>query len=168
MPVSVLTIFLSLLAGCAGSPVRIGMMDAEKLVQVETMDLCWAYSTHQYMGKIRPELMRRGVFTEREWSAIGRKRIFIGMSELAFNCSWPTTNNWEFRNYYRSKKGPWGVRVVYEYQDYVVGVPLSGELPKRVYVENGSIVAYQEGSDVSKAVCFFYWSRRCSDQFERN
>ena len=110
------TIVVGLLVGCAESPIRIGMMDAEDLVQVATASLCFDYSTfHRHDAKIRPELERRIIFTSREWKAIEQHRIFIGMSESAFGCSWPPPDVFDLDSAFVSKEGPWGVRVVYEY-----------------------------------------------------
>jgi hypothetical protein len=78
-------IIFGFLAGCAGSPARIAMMDDEDLSRVETINLCGAYvKFDNWDSKFKAELLRRDVFSENEWRAIDAHKIFIGMSELAF------------------------------------------------------------------------------------
>ncbi len=158
------------LAACAGSPVRIGMMDPEDLIEVPTSSLCYDYVTfNNHDAKIRPELERRNIFTPREWEAIDQRRIFIGMSELAFQCSWPAPFIFDTDSVYVSKEGPWGERAVSEYGLGVQGgLPegadvIPGEWPKRVYIENGVIVAFQEASAVRESDCVAFRKRKCFD-----
>ena len=161
-------IFLGLLAGCAGSPLHIGMMDDEDLMRVEVEDLCLAYASfNKWDSKIKVELKRRNVFTAKEWQAIEDRKIFIGMSESAFRCSWPGPGVLDLDSARVAKGGPWGVRVVYEYGlGLEGGLPvgadvISGEWPKKVFIENGVIVAYQEASAVDDSDCLTFRQRKC-------
>ena len=99
----------SLLVGCEGTPARIGMMDADELTDVATVHLCDIYSfLHRHDAKIWLELERRNIFTAREWEAVEQYRIFIGMSEAAFRCSWPKPEFGDIDSAFVSKDGPWG------------------------------------------------------------
>ena len=147
---------------------RIGMMDPADLARVETLLLCNAYSRFDdHDAKIKPELQRREVFTPDEWEAIEQHRIFIGMSEMAFRCSWATPELLDIDSIYVSKEGPWGQRGVYEYGlGLPGGLPIGAEAipgtwPKRVYFENGVIVAFQEGSDARDSDCATFRQRTC-------
>ena len=149
------------------------MMDPDDLIDVPTSSLCFAYTWDDFNDeKIRPELERRNVFTPRELEAIDQRRIFIGMSELAFQCNWPGPHPIDpFDNRVRhfSKEGPWGERQIYDYglgpgrklPDGAHLIP--GEWPKRVYIENGVIVAFQEASAVRESDCVAFRKRKCFD-----
>ncbi len=143
------TVILVLLTSCAGSPGPISKMDAEELAQVAIVYLCYSYSSSEkHDVKIRPELERRNIFTEREWAAIDQHKIFIGMSALAFQCSWGEPDIFEsLLNLRRTKEGPWGLRVMHHYSDvgdpYAIRFP-SCTTPYAVYIENDTVVAFQE------------------------
>ncbi len=136
------------LAACAGSPARIRSdirkMDPEDLIEIPTSSLCYDYTWGDFNDeKIRPELERRDLFGPREWEAIDQHKIFIGMSSLAFHCSWPPPEPIvELLDSIRTKEGPWGIRVMYEYSND--GPLPSCPHPSAVYIENDTVVAYQE------------------------
>ena len=163
-------IILGLLAGCAESPVRIGMMNDEDLASVEIGNLCFAFAGYsKWDPKIKVELQRRNVFNKKEWQAIDDHKIFIGMSEQALQCSWPVPDSLDLDSARLVKEGPWGVRVVYQYGDNhgVIQYDLPGEWPKKVYVENGVVVAYQEAYAARENNCLsFFEKRKCFD-FDR-
>jgi len=73
---------------------RISMMDEEKLKTVDILQLCAAYGDN-HSDKIKTELKRRDIFTEREWNLINSKKISIGISRYALYASWgpPTKIN---------------------------------------------------------------------------
>lgn len=99
--------------------------------------------------------------------------LFVGMSDLAFRCSWPTpVAPFDGRSTYRVKEGPWGIRKVYEYErGGLFGEPpdfadtIQDPRPMTVYVEYGVVVAFQEGAQVQKSDCDAIFSRnnRCFD-----
>lgn len=147
---------------------RIGMMDDEDLMRVEIEKLCIAYAGFdKWDAKIRVELERRYVFSKREWQAIDDRKIFIGMSEQAFQCSWPGPDLLDLDSAYVEKEGPWGIRGIYEYGlGLEGGLPIGatiipGAWPKKVYVENGIIVAFQEASAVGDSDCLTFRQRKC-------
>jgi len=62
----------------------------EERADLPTGVLCFHYASGDALDdKIRRELKRRNVFTAKEWNAVERHKIFIGMSKEAFHCSWP-------------------------------------------------------------------------------
>ena len=162
-------VVLGILAGCAGSPLRIGMMDDEDLMRTDIEDLCFAYAEfNKWDSKIKVELLRRGIFNAKEWQAIDHHKIFIGMSEQAFQCSWPDPDSYGFDSGSVTKEGPWGVRTVYEYGNDPGGLKrgsgvIPGKLPKKVYVENGVIVAFHDATAAGQSDCLSFQPRKCFD-----
>ena len=162
-------IILGVLAGCAGSPVRIAMMDDEDLSRVEAIDLCFAYARFDDSdSKIKAELLRRDVFSEQEWRAVDTHKIFIGMSELAFRCSWPFSPAMDLDSLRLEQKGTWGVRTLYKYNRNTGAYKydedlLPGPWPKKVYFENGVLIAYQESSAAHDPGCFAFKEETCFD-----
>lgn len=147
---------------------HIGMMDDEDLVRVEVEDLCLAYASfNKWDPKVKAELERRNIFSAKEWQAIDDRKIFIGMSERAFQCSWPGPSPMDLDSARVAKKGSWGLRAVYEYGlGLKGGLPIGadvipGEWPKKVYIENGVIVAYQESYAVRDSDCLTFRQRKC-------
>lgn len=112
---------------------------------------------------------RRNVFSAKEWQAIDDRKIFIGMSERAWRCSWPGPGALDIDSARVAKEGPWGVRVVYEYGlGLEGGLPVGADVipggwPKKVHIENGVIVAYQEASAVGDSDCLTFRQRKCFD-----
>ena len=146
------------------------MMDDEDLMRVEVEDLCLAYASFdKWDSKVKAELERRNVFSTKEWQAIDDRKIFIGMSETAFWCSWPGPSPMDLDSARVAKEGSWGARVVYEYGlGLKGGLPLGAEVipgawPKKVYVENGVIVAYQEAFAVGDSDCLTFGQQECFD-----
>lgn len=147
-----------LLVGCAGSPVRIGMMSDEDLDRTSGAELCNAYAVNGHSSeKLKNALLRRDQelarmkannepdpatgqiprppFTDREWEAIDRGNIFVGMSEMGLICAWGWpglygTINTTTTQYASSKQ------YVYRAYDFSKG--------NYVYVENGRITAIQQ------------------------
>ena len=171
-------IMVGLLSGCVGiiaepgSPYHISIMSDEELQQAKAINLCFAYATQDHSdSKIEAELLRRGVFSEKEWRAIRAHKIFIGMSESAFRCSW-YFNPIFLTNVRSVREGSWGVRKVFLYigpdRNAVAAGRrrfnddrdlIPGRWPKTVYVENGVIVAYQESRTTNYRDCVS-WSRK--------
>ena len=83
----VITLYFVILAGCAGSPARIGMMSPEELRAENSYNLCNAYAFDK-SEKSKNELIRREAIPKEEWPIIEQKKIIIGMSELGLICSW--------------------------------------------------------------------------------
>ena len=156
-------IMVGLLSGCVGiiaareSPYHISIMSDEELQQAKAGNLCFAYALQNHSdSKIEAELLRRDVLSEKEWQAIGAHKIFIGMSELAFRCSWYFDKTFALSNNLYEREGPWGVRKAFLYtgrpqSDHADPIP--GRWPKMVYVENGVIVAYQESRTTKYRDC---------------
>ena len=120
------------LISCAGSPTRISMMDQETLKTVDTLQLCAAYGCN-HSEKIKAELERRNIFTEREWSLINSKKISIGISISALYASWgpPTSKN--------ESVGKWGVHI-----QHVYGLYSRYSKPTYVYTDNGKVSSWQK------------------------
>lgn len=140
----------ALLTGCAGSPARISMMDAESLQDVGIGELCNAYAhSKQQNEKLEAEIKRRDTvlaaepsynpdrrpFTEREWRAIKDRKVFIGMSEAALMCSWGAPNHCGDIN---TSTGSWGVHRQFVYRD------CSYYSSNYVYTENGFVTSWQQ------------------------
>ena len=66
------------------------------------------------------------------------------------------------------KEGPWGVRILYRYHrnDGILEYDrdlLPDPWPKKVYIENGVIIAYQEFSAAHDPGCFAFRTETCFD-----
>lgn len=118
------------LGGCAGSPIRIGMMSPEALRAESSYNLCIAYYSSK-LGNAKAELIRRNAIPDDEWPVIEQSKIRIGMSELGLVCSWgyPRTSNKTVTRYGESKQ--WV---------YSLGAGYSGQY---VYIENGKVTSWQ-------------------------
>ena len=83
-------VFISaLMAAC--SPMAV--MSPEKLSTIDSNGLCKAYYDSPTQN-IKAELVKRNALTEKEWSAVAKKNISIGMSETAMLCSWGSPGGW--------------------------------------------------------------------------
>ena len=168
-------IMLGLLSGCVGiiaareSPYHISIMSDEELQQAKAGNLCFAYALQNHSdSKIEAELLRRDVLSEKEWQAIHAHKIFIGMSESAFTCSWYFSVIAWSNNLYE-REGPWGVRKVFTYSgrpSHKAADPIPGRWPKVVYVENGVIVAYQESRASRYRDCISWFRKDSCFDFE--
>ena len=163
-------IMLGILSGCTSlwgkeSYYGIPYLSDEEMQQAQATNLCWAYALgSSSRSKIRAELLRRNIFSEKEWQAIDANKIFVGMSELAFRCNWYFNSPLEFSHNLYAREGPWGERKVFAYSSSPRkegADPIPGRWPKVVYVENGVIVAYQE-SRASKYRDCISWFRKDS------
>ena len=169
-------IMLGILSGCAAlvgkeSYYGIPFLSDEEMQQAHATNLCPVYAAGSSSdSKIRAELLRRDVFSEKEWQAIDANKIFIGMSELAFRCSWYFNRDWEFRQHLYDREGPWGERKVFIYGDRPGSNkgrgPIPGRWPKTVYVENGVIVAYQESSTTNYRDCISWFRKDACFDFD--
>ena len=169
-------IMLGLLSGCVGiiaateSPYHISIMSDEELQQAQATNLCPVYAAGSSSGsKIRAELLRRNIFSEKEWQAIDAHKIFTGMSELAFTCSWYFNEDFAWSNNLYEREGPWGVRKVFLYSGRPQSNgadPIPGRWPKTVYVENGVIVAYQESRTTKYRDCISWFRKDACFDFD--
>ncbi len=92
-----LFIFASI-SGCAlpGTWVDYAIKNEDELQKLSDFEICKAYSTTRdvlvaYGGtpkKIKKELERRKLFTEREYELIRKRRVPIGANELMIIASW--------------------------------------------------------------------------------
>jgi hypothetical protein len=78
----------AMLAGCAGSPVSVGLSSEEGLKSETTASLCAAYAANMGRDKIERELWRRDALTTREWASVVNRKVFVGMSREAAICAW--------------------------------------------------------------------------------
>jgi len=69
------------------------IMSPEKLSAIDSNGLCKAYYDSPTQN-IKAELVKRNALTEKEWSAVAKKNISIGMSETAMLCSWGSPGGW--------------------------------------------------------------------------
>lgn len=88
MKTLLLTILILFIGGCAGSPMAISLKSPEQLKAVPDEQLCDAYASVK-SEKLKAELLARNMFTDKEWLAIERHDIYIGMSRLALFASRP-------------------------------------------------------------------------------
>jgi hypothetical protein len=122
-------ILILFLAGCAGSPLAISMKTPEQLKSVPDYQLCDAYASVK-SEKIKTELLSRNLFTDKEWQAIEKHSIFVGMSKLALFATRP--------NLYLngiSEIGNYGMCEIYSEFATTVGV--------YIYVRGDKVVGYQ-------------------------
>jgi len=83
--VSIITVLISL-ASCSGSPIRVSMMSDQELKTQPSDTLCNAYHYNQ-AEPVKSELNNRELLTAKEWKQIDRKKVIVGMSELALICA---------------------------------------------------------------------------------
>jgi hypothetical protein len=108
------------------------MMSQEELKQLNAFNLCQAYYFHKDQGA-KKELIRRDVISSDEWSLIEKGSLAIGMSELAFICSWGEPDIQGTMNETVTK---YGVNRQWVYRcDYCK--------TRYVYTENGKITSWQ-------------------------
>lgn len=126
-------VFLICAAGCAGSPLSVMTMSEQELQTLPMPTLCNAFNFSPG-DRILAELVRRNVFTEQEWDAIGARQVFVGMKETAMICAWglPTVDGAINRTVTAR-----GASSQYVYRGTFGGT-------RYVYVEGGRIVAWQD------------------------
>ncbi|MWL91339.1 hypothetical protein [Cupriavidus sp. SW-Y-13] len=120
----------AILAGCAGSPARISMMDEAELSQQSNENLCAAYYMGSNKDRVLAELQKRGALNSRDQDNVAGKKIQIGMSSTGLICSWgrPSKIN--------STTTRYGTREQWVYE-------ISTSKRQYVYVENGLVSAWQ-------------------------
>lgn len=118
-----------LMSACAGSPMRLSMMDEEGLKLEKTAVIAQAYGFGQY-DNLRAELKRREAFTEQEWAWIDAKQLGMGMSVEAMYASWGTPSH---QNSTVTRAG--------RHVQHVYG---GGAHATYVYTENGRITSWQD------------------------
>lgn len=123
--VVIISIVVLMMVGCANSPFQLSMMSPEELQQVETSILCKHYGHDKGSVKTRAELVRRNIFTEKEWELIDNSRVQIGMSELALLGSWGSARK------VNKSVGSWGVNKQWIYYK------------RNVYTKNGKVTSWQ-------------------------
>jgi hypothetical protein len=129
-----LSLFVIILAGCAGSPARLAMMSPEQLQTQSDGQLCAAYG-FAHSKKVRAEIERRGILTAEEWLLVERREVAIGMSELAMVASIGGPNG--LYGSVNETVTAGGVRRQYVYRDTEYG------RAGYVYTEGGRVTAYQ-------------------------
>lgn len=129
-----LSLFVIVLAGCAGSPARLAMMSPEQLQTQNDGQLCAVYG-FGHSKKVRAEIERRGLLTTEEWSLVDRRALAIGMSELAMFASLGGPN--VVYGSVNETVTASGVRRQYVYRDSEYG------RAGYVYIEGGRVTAYQ-------------------------
>lgn len=127
------TIFVIVIASCAGSPARIGMMSPQELKSENSFNLCNAYANWG-SDNVKAELIRRGEIPEDEWSLIEQKEIRIGMSELGLVCSWGRPS---IDGNVNESVGSWGVDKQWVYR------ACSSCSAQYVYTKNGKVSSWQ-------------------------
>lgn len=123
---------------CAGSMSRVELTQYVEKIKKEgdaeaLHRMCRSYNYHRGEDQ-KAALKAAGIFTEREWDAIDSKKIFIGMSYLALNCSWGPAGLWGSIN---KSVGPWGTRLQIVFRECRTYCPTT-----YVYVENGKISSW--------------------------
>lgn len=121
--------FIIFTVGCTGSPIAISLKSPEQLKSVPDEQLCDAYASFK-SEKLKNELLNRNLFTEKEWRAIEKHSIFVGMSKLALFATRP--------NLYLngvSEIGNYGMCEIYSEFATTVGV--------YIYVRENKVVGYQ-------------------------
>jgi hypothetical protein len=127
----------ALTAGCA----NVSNMSQSELRGYSTAQLCSTYGgvhgggwTNTRPPNVRQAIQRKGDITDREWSAINRRSVFVGMSEAALLCSWGTPNFYGGVNQTRTANT---LSKQYVYRG------CSGCRADYVYIENGKVRAIQ-------------------------
>ena len=77
-----------IIAGCAGSPLAISLKSEAELKTVPDMQLCAAYA-YSKSKTVRAELVGRNLFNDKEWKAIEKGDVFVGMSKNAMLAARP-------------------------------------------------------------------------------
>lgn len=127
-------IILTMLAGCAGSPLRVGMMSPGELASVSPETLCNAYSSGR-SSDVKQELERRNALSAEDWRLVAGKKVQRGMSELALICSWGYPG--AYGDVHRSS-GSWG-----EQKQWVYRICRSCGT-HYVYTKNGIVTSWQD------------------------
>ncbi|WP_146002030.1 hypothetical protein [Cupriavidus pauculus] len=129
-PATTLMLAAAILAGCAGSPARISMMDEAELAQQSSDNLCLAYNFGSNKERVMTELQRRNALNVRDLDNVAGRTVQIGMSRTGLYCSWgrPARIN--------STTTRYGTREQWVYER-------SSASRQYVYVENGVVSAYQ-------------------------
>jgi len=85
LPVHIAVVVM-IIIGCAGSPLAISLMSAGDLKNVSNPQLCAAYA-YSKSKSVRAELAGRNLFNDKEWKAIEKGDVFVGMSKNAMLAS---------------------------------------------------------------------------------
>lgn len=80
-----------MLAACAGSPVRLSMMDAKELKKQSDVAICNAYHSGHYKN-VKAEIDRRKLVPADEWSNVEKGKIHVGMPAIDLVCAWGLPN----------------------------------------------------------------------------
>lgn len=128
--ISALVVVSVAVSGC--SPMA--MMSAESLTTQKDTALCGEYASSR-SAKVKAELVRRNAISAAEWDTINKKQIQIGMSELAFLCSWGFPGGW---GAIRETTYKYGTATQYVYRS------CRGCASTYVYTRDGKVSAWQD------------------------
>lgn len=118
-----LSVFIFIVSGCAGSPLRISMASPEDLANEVDGNLINAWARN-HSKKVRTELERRKLFTDEEWASIDRQIILVGMREIAVYASWgyPYRTNTTFTSEGADKQLAYGRHYIYIGDGHVTSI----------------------------------------------
>ena len=115
--------------GCAESPMATLMMSPEELTSASDEQICDAYASFK-ADKLRAELRKRDLFTEKEWHAIEENDFYVGMSKKALIASRP--------NLYLT-----GISSIRDYGMCEIYGEFGTSVNLYIYVQQGKVVAVQ-------------------------
>ena len=80
---------LSFWVGCTSeNPLQLATMNEKQLQDVSTKSLVNYYGIYRTDDKVKAEIVRRGIFNDKDWAIINKQQIKVGMSEYALIASW--------------------------------------------------------------------------------
>ena len=124
-----ITVVVMIIVGCAGSPLAISLMSAGDLKNVSDQQLCAAYA-YSKSKTVRAELAGRNLFNDKEWKAIEKGDVFVGMSKNAMLAARPNLTLTGI-----SKIGDYGMVEIYK--------EMATSVDAYIYVRNEQVAGYQ-------------------------
>ena len=128
LPVHIAVVVM-IIIGCAGSPLAISLMSAGDLKNVSDQQLCAAYA-YSKSKTVRAELAGRNLFNDKEWKAIEKGDVFVGMSKNAMLAARPNLTLTGI-----SKIGDYGMVEIYK--------EMATSVDAYIYVRNEQVAGFQ-------------------------
>ena len=122
------------LVGCATEGYYLRKLSDDQLREVKTKTLVLGYYDLAD-ERVRAEIDRRGLFTEREWELVRERKISVGMSQVALYAAWGRPSG---ESLHETRDG---YRMQHSYGGYngAVYIPMSF-----VYTENGRVTGWSK------------------------
>lgn len=122
---------VSILTGCAGSPIALSKMTTSELQQYDDKALCASYY-YMHSDTVKAELKRRN--TIKDWARLDAKKIRIGDSEATLVCTKGLANK------INKSVGVYG-----SHKQWIYGIRGRGfSTIHYVYTKNGAVTGWQQ------------------------